>query len=161
MARLKSTAIDRMKSGTPPPARKTTKAPRKTILSKKTVARKALDGKHREGRSSSRRARPGAVAAREVAAQQKRTDNVIPLAPFSHLVREITAATGATDIRFQSTAIQALQNAAESTLIQILGDCQTLANHANRVTVMDKDLRVFLRVVRPSWYRESAYRSLV
>ncbi len=57
--------------------------------------------------------RPGTVAAREIHKFQKTTDLLIRKAPFQRVVREIAQQVGKSDLRMQSTAVLALQEAAE------------------------------------------------
>ena len=47
---------------------------------------------------------------------------------------------------FQSTAIAALQEAAENFIVGLFQDMNLLAFHAKRVTVMPKDIRLDLRI---------------
>ena len=61
------------------------------------------------------RFRPGTVALREIRRYQKSTDLLIRKLPFQRLVREI-AQDFKTDLRFQSSAIMALQESAEGEL---------------------------------------------
>lgn len=63
------------------------------------------------------RYRPGTVALREIRRYQKSTELLIRKLPFQRLVREI-AQDFKTDLRFQSTAILALQEAAEAYLVR-------------------------------------------
>ena len=58
------------------------------------------------------RYRPGTVALREIRKYQRSTELLIKKLPFQRLVREI-AQDVAPDLRFQSTAILALQEATE------------------------------------------------
>ncbi|EFO64388.1 Histone H3 [Giardia lamblia P15] len=150
MARTKNTAMDRSKSVHVNTARKGQHAPRKTILSKKTVARKAIS---KSEKAVTRRARPGSQVRKEITSMQRRVTSVIPIACFQRLVRDITCSlpSGGNEIRFQAQAISALQEASEAMLSQVLGDCQILANHAHRVTIMDKDIQIYMRIVRPPW----------
>jgi histone H3 len=60
--------------------------------------------------------RPGSVALREIRRFQKSTDLLIRKLPFQRLVREI-AQDFKKDLRFQSTAILALQEASEAYLV--------------------------------------------
>jgi histone H3 len=62
------------------------------------------------------RYRPGTVALREIRRYQKSTDLLIRKLPFQRLVREI-AQDFKNDLRFQGSAILALQEAAESYLV--------------------------------------------
>jgi len=87
-------------------ARKSTggKAPRKHVATK--AARKsAVSG---GGVKKPHRFRPGTVALREIRRYQKSTELLIRKLPFQRLVREI-AQDYKTDLRFQSSAIAALQ----------------------------------------------------
>lgn len=54
--------------------------------------------------------------------------------PFQRLVREI-AQDFKTDLRFQSTAILALQEAAEAYLVGLFEDTNLCTIHARRVTI--------------------------
>ena len=49
-------------------------------------------------------------------------------------------------VRFQSTAITALQEAAENFIVGLFEDVNLLAVHAKRVTVMPQDVRLALRI---------------
>ena len=50
------------------------------------------------------------------------------------------------DLRFQSAALSALQEASEAFLVQLFEDCNLAAIHAKRVTIMDRDMRFINRV---------------
>lgn len=59
--------------------------------------------------------------------------------------------TGNADtLRWQSTAIQALQEASEAYLIHLFEDSNLLAIHAKRVTIMQKDIQLARRI-RGAW----------
>ena len=49
-------------------------------------------------------------------------------------------------VRFQSTALAALQEAAENFLVGLFEDVNLLAVHTKRVTVMPCDIRLALRI---------------
>ena len=49
-------------------------------------------------------------------------------------------------VRFQSTAIAALQEAAENFIVGLCEDVNLLAVHAKRVTIMPRDVRLALRI---------------
>ena len=49
-------------------------------------------------------------------------------------------------VRFQSTAIAALQVATENFIVGLFEDVNLLAVHAKRVTVMPRDIRLALRI---------------
>ena len=54
--------------------------------------------------------------------------------------------TPSIQVRFQSTAIAALQEVAESFIVGLFEDVNLLAVHAKRVTVMPRDVRLALRI---------------
>ena len=49
-------------------------------------------------------------------------------------------------VRFQSTALAALQEAAENFLVGLFEDVNLLAVHATRVTLMPRNIRLALRI---------------
>ena len=49
-------------------------------------------------------------------------------------------------VRFQSTAIAALQEADENFIVGLFEDINLLAIHSKRVTVMPRDIRLALRI---------------
>ena len=123
-------------------ARKSTggKAPRKQLASK--AARKSAPT---EGQKKNRRYRPGTVALREIRRSQKTTDLLIKKAPFQRLVREVAQDFKA-DLRFQSSAVMALQEASEAYLVGLFEDTNLCAIHARRVTIMPKDMQLARRI---------------
>ena len=66
---------------------------------------------------------------------------MIRKAPFQKLVREV-AQDFKNDLRFQSTAILALQEASEAYLVGLFEDTNLCAIHAKRVTIMPKDMQL-------------------
>ena len=50
-------------------------------------------------------------------------------------------------MHFQSTAIAAIQEAAENFIVGLFEDANLLAVHARRVTVMTRDIRLALRII--------------
>ena len=113
------------------------KAPRKQLATK--AARK--EAPTAGGVRKPHRYRPGTVALREIRKYQKSTDLLIRKAPFQRLIREI-AQDYETDVRFQSTAVLALQEAAEMYLIGLFEDTNLCAIHAKRVTIMPNDIQL-------------------
>ena len=87
-------------------------APRKQLATK--AARKSAPATG--GVKKPHRYRPGTVALREIRKYQKSTELLIRKLPFQRLVREI-AQDFKTDLRFQSSAVLALQEAAEAYLV--------------------------------------------
>ena len=94
---------------------------------------------------STHRYRPGTVALREIRKYQKSTELLIRKLPFQRLVREI-AQDFKTDLRFQSSAVLALQEAAEAYLVGLFEDTNLAAIHAKRVTIMPKDIQLARRI---------------
>jgi histone H3 len=126
-------------------ARKSTggKAPRKSVATK--AARKQAASVSSGGIKKPHRFRPGTVALREIRRFQKSTELLIRKLPFQRLVREI-AQEFKTDLRFQSSAIAALQEASEAYLVGLFEDTNLCAIHAKRVTIMPKDIQLARRI---------------
>ena len=93
-----------------------------------------------------RRYRPGTVALREIRRYQKSTELLIRKLPFQRLVGELAQDLGKVNIRFQSGAIMALQEASEAYLVGLLEDANLCAVHAKRVTIMPKDIQLVQRI---------------
>jgi len=136
-------------------ARKSTggKAPRKLLATK--APRKSIGGKAPKSQRTpgtprtpgKRRYRPGTRALMEIRRYQRNTDLLIPKMPFSRVIREIAQSLCATkDLRFQSTAIMCLQEAAEAFLVTLFEDSVLCAIHAKRVTLMPKDMDLARRI---------------
>lgn len=114
--------------------------------------RKALSTKHipkgvpvPAGVKKPHRYRPGTVAIREIRKYQKSSDLLIRKLPFQRLVREITT-NYKNEMRFQSSALLALQEATESYIVGLFEDANMCAIHAKRVTVMAKDIALARRI---------------
>jgi len=124
-------------------ARKSTggKAPRQQLATKASFK----DRPSSSGIKKPRRYRPGTVALREIRTYQKSQDLLIRKLPFQRLVREI-AQDFKNDLRFQSTAILALQEAAEAYLTGLFEDTNLICIHAKRVTIMAKDMQLARRI---------------
>ena len=105
MARTKQTA--RKHTGT--------KHPRKHIAHK-AAAKKTQSATN--GVKKPHRFRPGTVALREIRRFQKSTELLIRKLPFQRLVREI-ASEYRNELRFQSSAVLALQEASEAYMIGV------------------------------------------
>lgn len=93
------------------------------------------------------RFKPGTVALREIRKYQRSTEFLIRRLPFQRLVREF-AQDAKTDVRFQATALEALQEAAEAYLVGVFEDANWCAIHAKRVTIQPKDLILTQRLRR-------------
>jgi histone H3 len=134
-------------------ARKSTtpRRPQKQRAIKSTTGRKKKSKpklKHKQqsiGAPIRQRYRPGAYAIRDIRKYQRSTELLIKRVPFQRLVREITADVR-DGLRYQSTALMALQEAAESYLVQLFEDSNLCAIHAKRVTIMPKDIQLAKRI---------------
>ncbi|KAF8655037.1 hypothetical protein AX16_003273 [Volvariella volvacea WC 439] len=90
-----------------------------------------------------RRYRPGTVALREIRKYQNSTELLIRKLPFQRLVKEIAQdELGRDDLRFQSSALRALQEATEAFAVDLFSDMNLAALHGRRVTVMPRDLHL-------------------
>jgi len=97
------------------------------------------------------RLKNGQGALREIRALQKTTNSLIPKAPFHRLVREITQSLcsedgSMTEMRYQTAALEALQEACESYCIRLFEDSYLCALHAKRVTLFTKDIELCRRL---------------
>ena len=95
------------------------------------------------------------VALREIRRYQRSTENLIKQTPFQKLIREISQeyricpdgpGTPSVQVRFQSTAISTLQEAAENYIVGLFEDVNLLAIHGRRVTIMPRDIRLALHI---------------
>ena len=123
------------------------KQPQKYLLHKALRKNKSQTG----GIKKPHRYQPGLVALREIRRYQQLTDCLIKRTPFNKLIKEISQeyrvcpdgpGTPSVQVRFQSTALAALQEAAENFLVGLFEDVNLLAVQAKRVTVMPHDIRL-------------------
>ena len=131
MARTKQTAR-KSTGGKVPRKQLATKAARKSSPAASTVKKP-------------HRYRPGTVALREIRKYQKSTELLIRKLPFQRLVREV-AQDFKNDLRFQGSAVMALQEAAEAYLVSLFEDTNLCAIHAKRVTIMPRDMQLARRI---------------
>ncbi|KAF9884336.1 centromeric DNA-binding histone H3-like protein cse4 [Aspergillus nanangensis] len=96
------------------------------------------------------RYKPGTVALKEIRKYQRSYDLLIAKLPFARLVREVALdilpVERGSELRWQSHAIQALQEAAEAFLVHLFEDTNLCAIHAKRVTIMQKDIQLARRI---------------
>ncbi|CAH9096954.1 unnamed protein product [Cuscuta europaea] len=95
-----------------------------------------------------RRFKPGTVALREIRKAQKSCNLLIPAAPFVRLTRKLSIFFSPDMKRWQADALNALQEAAELYLVELLGDAQLCAIHSKRVTLMKSDFQLARRMTR-------------
>ena len=95
------------------------------------------------------------VALREIRRYQRSIKNLIKWTPFQKLIKEISQeyricpdglGSPSVQVRFQSTAIAALQEDAENYIVGLFEDVNLLAIHARRVTIMPRDIRLALSI---------------
>ena len=98
-----------------------------------------------------RRYRPGTVALREIIRYQKSTELLIKKIPFQRLVREVSQQVcrdlNVDPVRYQSTAILALQEAAEDFLVRMFSQVNDIAICGKLVTIQDKHIQLWKRLV--------------
>jgi histone H3 len=138
MARSKLNA--RKNNGKAPKTPLASKAKSKTAPLNQGCLRSVNGGIHKPHRW-----RPGTVALREIRKFQTSTTLLFRKLPFQRLVRSI-AQDFKTDLRFQSQAILALQEASEAYLVGLFEDSNLCAIHAKRVTIMPKDIQLARRI---------------
>ena len=127
------------------------KQPRKHLLHKLIRQNKSTTG----GIKKPHRYHLGLLALREICRYQQSTNCLIKRTPFNKLIKEISQeyrvcpdgpGTPSVQVRFQSTALAALQEATENFLVGLFEDVNLSAVHAKRVTVMPHDIRLALRI---------------
>lgn len=92
-----------------------------------------------------KRFRPGSLAIREIRRFQKSTNLLIRKLPFQRLVREIGQFLKV-NLRFQKSALLALQEASEAYLVELFQDTKFCALHAKRITIKAKDMLLVRRI---------------
>jgi histone H3/H4 len=78
----------------------------------------------------------------EIKNLQRSTKLLIRKAPFYRLVKEIAEEQFGRSFRWQSNALECLQEAAEAQLVALFEASNLCAIHAKRVTVMPKDMQL-------------------
>lgn len=89
-----------------------------------------------------RRHRPGTVALREIRRYQKSTEPLLRKLPFRRLVREIAQDCHQEPLRFSRSAFEALQEASEMYLTELLGESYLATLHDKRVTLSVRDMQL-------------------
>lgn len=92
--------------------------------------------------------RVGYRALQEIKRLQSSTVTLIPRLPFARVVRELLFCIAGEDFRMQKLALKALHEASEAVIVAILEGANILSHHARRVTLMNRDLDVFLVILR-------------
>ena len=131
------------------------KTPRNPIPTKATRKAKPTTS----GVKKPHRYKPGTVALCEIRRFQKSTELLTAILPFQRLVHEIAQDLKMPyhvfDLRFQSAAMFALQEAAEAYLVGFFDDTNLCAIHAKWQTIMPKDMSLVQRMRQgydPIWH---------
>ncbi|KAG8854488.1 centromeric DNA-binding histone H3-like protein cse4 [Serendipita sp. 411] len=138
-------------------ARKSTggKAPKKTVPGQQAGPAGRGQRQAEGAPVRRRRYRPGMLALKEIRSFQRSTDLLLAKLPFTRVVREISMEmmtgngnydAGNAALRWQTSALLALQEAAEAYLIHLFEDANLCAIHAKRVTIMQKDIQLARRI---------------
>ncbi|EFO62248.1 Histone H3 [Giardia lamblia P15] len=88
---------------------------------------------------------------REIYHYQHNVDTLIQKLPFARLVQELVEQIAQRDgskgpYRFQGMAMEALQSATEEYIVELFSTALLATYHANRVTLMSKDILLVLRI---------------
>lgn len=126
-------------------ARKSTagKALKKSLITAKT-ARKSTGSK----KTATKRYRPGnTLVLREIKKYSKSTECLIKKQPFKRFVLHCLSNLGMKDtIRFKAGTLDALQEATENYVVSLAEDAYLCTRHANRVTLMPRDLNLVVKI---------------
>ena len=114
-------------------------------VSIKTRAQREEGRKRREAWKKVKRTSPGTRALREIYTHQKSTCLLVLKLPFMRLIREIVQNFGK-DLRFQSQAILALQEATKYYLVNLFKHAILCMVHAKRKTLQPKDTYLVHRI---------------
>ena len=131
------------KAKRPPRKKQNTVEDSSSPVVKKTGTKKEAEPVERRVKIYTRKR--GTVALREIRQYQKSTELLIRKLPFQRLVREI-AQQSTPGLRFQSSAVLALQEASEAYIVELLEETNLCAIHAKRVTIMPRDFQLACRI---------------
>ncbi|XP_077991551.1 uncharacterized protein LOC144445783 [Glandiceps talaboti] len=145
MVRTINTQGPKRKSATP---RRLPPPPSPPSRPARSPNRNSAKGQRQRGRvTPKRRYRPGTRALMEIRKYQKSTNLLLRKLPFARVVREIASFMySGIELRWQATAIMAIQEAAEAYLVHLMEDANLIAIHSKRVTVMVKDIQLARRI---------------
>ena len=124
------------------------KAPQKKLMMK--AARKMLEAQKEKGGKNPLKKpyhfKPGTVAIRENRRYQKSTELLLRFMPFARVVREICHVDIGKEMKFQASALKALQEAIEAYLVCYMEDMLLSVIHVKRVTITVQDLWLVKRL---------------
>ncbi|KAL9932233.1 hypothetical protein V8E36_009005 [Tilletia maclaganii] len=151
MARVKAVAQRHVPAAEPGPSQPSFHA---GVKGSKATARKTIGGKAIKMRLAIStvggvkrpfRYKSGTVALREIRRYQHNVELLIRRRSFQRLVKEISTAFRP-DYRFQSSAIEAMQQATEAFIVKLMVDTCDAAVHAKRKTITPKDMALARRL---------------
>lgn len=90
----------------------------------------------------------GYKALRDITRYQSSVETLIPRLPFARFVREVLFRLAGTDFKMQKLALSALHEASEAVIVAVLEGTNVVAHNSRRVTIMSRDLDVFLTLLR-------------
>lgn len=94
----------------------------------------------------SRKRMPGSNVLREIQQLQQKTENILPLATFHRLVREICEEQFEETFRWTTDSLKALQTSAEDYMAGLFEDAYLCSMHCKRVTLLSQDLQLARRI---------------
>lgn len=111
----------------------------------KALHKLQLQSKVTGGIKEPRNWRPSSSALLEIRRYQRTTNLLIPKLSFQRIVKSLTNERFE-GIRFQTSALHALQEACEDFIVNVLADTNLCALHGKRVTILPKDMQLALRI---------------
>ena len=97
-------------------------------------------------KKTTKRTKPGVRSLKEIRFYQATTNLLLRKRPFMRLVREVTQKLSLQAHFWQLTALEALQEAAETYLTHLFEHSNLAAIHAKRITVFPRDVQFILRI---------------
>ena len=83
---------------------------------------------------------------RQIRFYQRLPGNLLLKLPFIRLVRDLTFELNKKDVRYTKTSLDLLQTMTEIYVVRLVEDSNLCAMHAGRVTLMNKDLVLVLKI---------------
>lgn len=147
----KSPEVNKLKKSTSVQSRPQEKSSESSPVSsptpKKVLKSTGLMRPYSTSPAKKRRFRPGTRALMEIRKYQKGTDLLIARLPFARLVRQVAATkVRGPELRWNATAIEAVQMAAETYLTLLMMDANMCAIHGKRKTIMIHDIYLARRI---------------
>ena len=112
----------------------------------KRTKREEKSKQEKEQKDKTMKMKRGLKALKDIKKYQSNTEMLIRRLPFQKVVKEIVQKVRE-DLRWQSTAVLALQEAGETFLVGLLEQSNLCMIHAKRITIMPKDVQL-VRCIR-------------